>query len=343
VASNIHKKLVFGALGCGGLLVVLGGIGLLVERAGLAPRDASQQMITPNESAEAWDSLTAAVPGLTRVEPPVPTRSGAPAPSGFAVIVLSKSGEWLPPLGDTFPQGSTERKAWGRAALQVAVRQTVLRPVAARVPSIGIALFSSFVSSRVLLAAADDWSRHGDLPEAILCFDSALALGRAYATSTDLERAMTGARIERDAADLLSRDSLLAGGPAAADRARLAVASLDRFASRLRAIDGWILTAGATPTYTDSLAGWVADSTLPLTLRTAAVQAISMGWVFNPLEPGAGIAPARAEALRRLRESNLPDVVTAALDRFALSDVGLMTRFRIAASFRAERLMLSLP
>jgi hypothetical protein len=117
---------------------------------------------------------------------------------------------------------------------------------------------------------------------------------------------------------------------------------LDAFVTRVRTIDRWITATGADSRYVDSLAEWVSDSTLLLPARSAAAEAIAMGWVFSPLEPGMGPAPARREALRRLRESKLPNAVTAVLDR-GLANMGLTQRFLAMGTHRAERMMLLQP
>jgi hypothetical protein len=102
VASNIHKKLVFGALGCGGFFVVLGGIGLLLQRGGALPENEGAKSVTPRQSAAAWDSLTATSLAGALAEPPVPVFFRTPRAPGFLVFT-SKKGDAFPLLGDTFP------------------------------------------------------------------------------------------------------------------------------------------------------------------------------------------------------------------------------------------------
>jgi hypothetical protein len=109
------------------------------------------------------------------------------------------------------------------------------------------------------------------------------------------------------------------------------------------ALDRWITAIGADPRYVDSLAGWVSDSALPLPVRTAAVRAIALGWVFSALEPGIGPVPARREALRRLRASHLPEALNAAIDRDLRSGTGLTQRFAAVGTYRAQRMLLLRP
>lgn len=339
--SNIHKKLVFGAFGCGGLVVVLAGIGLLFQRSGLLPESEASKSVTPSQSAASWDSLSATAVAKTLAEPPVQVIFRTPRAPGVLIFLNLKGQESFPLLGDTFPAGSAERRRWDLAAQRVVVRN--LQPQATEDAGSPMMAPVMFFRARILLAAADNWSRRGNLPEAALALDSALAIGLAYAHSDDLDRVWVGSRIERDAMDLLWRDTVLAGGPIAAEKARQAVAPLDRFVTSVHALDRWITATGADPRYVDSLAEWVSDSALPLPARTAAVRAIALGWVFSALEPGMGPVPARREALRRLRASKLPGAVTAAIDRDMQSGTGITQRFAAVGTYRAERLLLLQP
>lgn len=340
--SNIHKKLVFGALGCGGFVVVLGVIGLILQRSGALPNNEASKSVTPWESAAAWDSLTARSVRESLSAPAVPVFSRTPRAPGLLVILDKKGQETFPLLGDTFPPASPERNRWVQAAQRVVVRNRPPAPTEGAAPSAALILPLTLYRTRILLAAADDWSRHGDLSQALLALDSALSVGLAYLHSDDLVRIWVGARIERDAMDLLSRDTVLAGGPNAAVSAGQAVTPLDRFVTRVRTLDRWLTATGADVRYVDSLAQWVSDSALPLPVRTAAARAIAMGWVYSALEPGTGPLPARREALRHLRESNLPSAVTVVLDQ-GLAGMGLTQRFMAMGTYRAERLMLTQP
>lgn len=339
--SNVHKKLVFGALGCGGLFAVLAGIGLLFQHSGLLPNDEASKSVTPAQSAAAWDSLSAASVATLLAEHPDPYFFPGPRAQGFLIIMDSQGRGPFLLLGDTFPPGSDERRTWDGVAQRVIIQRGRPKNAVDLGPSLmaPVMLFRT----RILLAAADRWSRRGSLPEAGLAFDSALTAGIAYAHSDDLDRVWVGARIERDAMDLLSRDTALAGGATAAGNARLAVARLDRLVRDVHALDRWILATGADPRFVDSLAVWVSDSSLPVAARIAAAHAIAMGWVFGALEPGIGPVSARRETLNRLRESSLPDAVAAAIDRDLQLGSGLTERFRAIATYRAERMLLLQP
>jgi hypothetical protein len=341
VAFDIHKKLILGALGCGGLFV-LGLVALLLfGRKEIFNGADTREVFMLGESAPSWDSLITASPH-DLVSPPAlaawHARGKAP---GFLHILVSKSRIEYPTFGDTFPEGSPERKDVVLTAQRVAVWSPKTRvPIGLAYPPAYIVFFRA----RIFLAAADDWSRHGDLPEGELAMDSVFALARVSLQSSDLERMMAGARIERDALDLLSRDTLLAGGGEAARNAGAAVPSWARFAQGLGAADHWMMAAGASTLYADSLAALVADSSLPVSWRATAAEGIAAGWVFNSVERERGIARSRTETLERIQRSRLPDSVTAAIHRAtAMSAGNLMDRFRASTDFRASRIMLFRP
>ena len=341
MASDIHKKLIVGALGCGGLLIVGFAALLYFGWQGALNDGGEQQIASPGESQEAWDSLAGLSPAALFDVPSLPTLHFPTRAAGWLFIRPPLNGDNLPVFGDTFPVGSKEQKKVVFTAQRVEVmddHSRVPRPAGA-LPIAATALFRA----RILLAAADDWSRHGDVGEAVVALDSALTLGRGAMRSGDLERVMVGARVERDALDLLSRDTSLAGGATNAAIAAAAVEPLGRMARRLQQVDHWMMAAGASARYVDSLAGWAADSSLPMPWRTASVAAIAMGWVFNTIEPATGLLPSRAAALRRLR-TNAIDSLDAELDRVAsVSTEHFADRMRAAGALRGQRLLLFLP
>ncbi|HWH02735.1 MAG TPA: hypothetical protein VN674_03520, partial [Gemmatimonadales bacterium] len=283
MASDIHKKLVFGALGCGGLLVVFGGIGLLLSKDQLFKGGTAQQTYTSDDGVAAWDTLSGFAIADSLAPPSLPpwSLSGASSP-GTLVLGASRSGDNLPAFGDTFPAGSKERTGWVESGASVTVsrptdKNYLSRSVVLVAPPAGFRLFQA----RALFAAAETWSRNGALPDARMAMDSTLNLAQGMQHSGALERLLVGARIERDAMDMLSRDTVLAGGETAAAKARERIAPLDRFVARLRRVDRLLTIAGSQSANARNLGDWVADSALPLALRTAAVRAIGLGWVFS--------------------------------------------------------------
>jgi hypothetical protein len=346
VASDIHKKLVIGALGCGGLLAVIGVIGLIVSKDQFFKQGTlKQQTYTPDQAVEAWDTLSRLSVADSLAAPRLPAWSlSGPATAGTLVIGASRSGNNLPVFGDTFPAASSERKSWEQSAARVSVRRAgVKRDSIFAMPLVGPSAGFRLFQARALFAAALAWSNAGNLPDARLAMDSALGLAHAMQRSSALERLLVGARIERDAMDMLSRHTMLAGGAAAAKEVAGRVAPLDHHVTRLREVDRLLNAAGSNSANATDLGAWVADNSLPLALRTAAVRAIGLGWVFNATEPGLGVDTARTGTLRRLRETSVPDSVTVAIDRVIHEGDTFTSRIRVATLYRAERLFLDMP
>lgn len=343
MASDIHKKLVFGALGCGGLFVVLGGIGLLMSKDQIFKGNDAQQTYSTDDGIAAWDTLSDFSLADSIAPPSLPPWSlpGAPG-AGTLVLGPSRSGNNLPAFGDTFPAGSTERTGWEESAASVTVHRPtdqnrLNRSVTLVAPSAGFRLFQA----RALFAAAEHWSGKGDLPDALLAMDSALNLSRGMQHSGALERLLVGARIERDAMDVLSRDTALAGGRVAAGHAAERVAPLDRYVARLRRLDRLLIIAGSESANARDLGDWVADTAIPLDIRTAAVRAIGLGWVFSATEPGLGVDTARTATLAQLHQSSTSDSVTVAIDRVTHLGDTFTSRIRVSTAYRAERMFLN--
>lgn len=340
MATDIHKKLIVGAMGCG-VVLILGLAALFYFGWQGALNEGEEQIVSAAESREAWDSLAALSPGPLFTVTPLPVMQEPRRAAGWLFVRASTTGDNLPAFGDTFPAGSKEQKKVVLTAQRVEVMDPHSRatPRAGGLPGAVNVLFRA----RILLAAADDWSRHGDTGEAVIALDSALALGRSAVASTDLEHVLVGARVERDAMDLLWRDTSLAGDPTNAAKASAMIEPLSRLARRLQKVDHWMMAVGASARYVDSLARWAADSSLPMPWRTASVEAIGMGWVFNATEPGAGVLPSRAAVLQHLR-TNAIDSLDAELDRVAsVSTEHFADRMRAAGAFRERRLLLFLP
>jgi len=340
VASDIHKKFVLGALGCGVIFILGFGALVLVGRQASTTPAGDEEMFMLGQAHTSWDSIahTAAAELLTL--PALPAWTPREKASGYLHIAQTGKNPF-PAFDDTFPAGSDEQKRVVLTAQRVVVLSGAARP---RTDTLGTPPYIIFFRARIFLAAADDWSRHGDLPEAELAMDTVLTLARVSLHAIDLEQVLAGARIERDAMDLLWRDTLLAGGAATAERAALALAPWGRLTRRLESADHWMMSTGSLNTYDDSLASLVADSTLPMSWRAAAATALGMGWVFDPDETAKGIAKARSATLESLRDSDLPDSISSVLDRAAeLSAGGFLDRTKAVADFRGMRRLLFQP
>ena len=119
MASDVHKKLVFGALGCGGLFVVVFAIGIVVSQDDIFKNGVKQQSYTLDDAIAAWDTLSDLSVTDSVAPPPLPPGSSpGPAAGGTRVIGVSRVGVNFPAVGDTFPAGSRERKAWADNAVQ---------------------------------------------------------------------------------------------------------------------------------------------------------------------------------------------------------------------------------
>lgn len=341
MAFDIHKKVIVGALGCGVFFILgIGALVLIGHRSSTVGGEQEDLMLA--QSAGSWDSLTHTSATDLLTFPPLPPPAPGARATGVLHIVESKNGDAFPAFGDTFPAGSPEQKDVVFTAQRVAVWEAGAQPRRGALPY--PPPYVVFFRARIFFAAADDWSRHGDPTDALLALDTAFALARASLRSADLERIIAGGRIARDGLDLLGRNTVLAGGPAPAGKARAAVAAWGRFVQRLQTADHWLMAAGASSLYIDSLAGLVTDSALPVPWRAGAARAIGMGWAFNTTEEGQGVSKARSRVLQLLQDSSLPDSVTAVINRaLALSKDGFMDRLREVATFRLQRQLLFRP
>ena len=110
--------------------------------------------------------------------------------------------------------------------------------------------------------------------------------------------------------------------------------------ARLRQVDRLLNIAGSDAANARDLGDWVADTSLPLPVRTAAVRAIGLGWVFSATEPGLGVDTARTATLQRLRGTSGNDSVTVAIDRVIHEGATFTSRIRVATVYRTERMFL---
>jgi len=329
-----------GAFGCGGLLAILLGVGLVVSRDEIRTTGAAQRSYTLDQAIAAWDTLSHLSITDSLAPPALPSWPTPALPElGTLVIGESRRGDYLPAFGDTFPPGAPERKTWEESAAQISLvrpglgRDTLHQGFAAA----GYRVFQA----RALFAAAVEWTNDGVMPNARLAMDSALSLAHGMQKSGALERLLAGARIERDAMVVLSRDTILAGGESASRQAAQRVAPFDRYVARVRQVYRLLSIAGSQAENIDDLRELIADSTLPLAFRNTAVRSIGLGWVLNASEPGLGIDSVRFAALRTLRGSGIPDSMKATIDRVMASAGSTFTqRIRLATAYRGERALL---
>jgi hypothetical protein len=341
VQSSTHKKIVYGALGCAGLVVVLGVVGLLVSHGLGLPSDMVRpEIFTPQQAAAALDSLSHAdIPALLRRPPGGAWRMVAPVDTRIVFYIDSGSLDGALFFGDTFPTGSFQRTAWLESAGSVHVRKATTPAPAAEGNSHSDGR-SSLMTARALFATASKLSGRYSIDVAVArnAIDSAVEIGRTLEGSTDLWALRAGIRIERDALDVLARDSLLAGGRAGSKRATAPIGTLTDYAATLRTLDRWIAAAGASAASVDTLASWAANDSIPLVARAEFIRAIGLGWALSQLEPSFGIAPHRAEVLDRLRKLALPAPLVAVIDQMPPGSIGMMERLTRANAYRVARM-----
>jgi hypothetical protein len=337
VKPATHKKIVIAGLGCGGLIVALGVVGLILasrlgmERpaSGLAPGVPVNrlQSAAAVESLRAvdWRALVGRHPPDTLALRPRGRRDGA----RLAWAVWRDTVGLVPQsaFGDTFPRGSFARRMWLQTARSPVVDSLLLAatlpwdPAAAPpVDSLnahrgGIAESRVLYGTRALLAAereardAHYWTRADTLARAVI------TIGRRLQEDSLLSRTVVGLRVEREGLFVLGRsrarvDSELGAG--------------ERLVRLFQA-------AGADAVHSDTLASWVRNPDAPLPARFECVIAVGYGWLHNPNEMLYGLDPRRAAALRSLERTSLPPALVAAV-RAGAAALRLPLAARVALS-----------
>jgi hypothetical protein len=327
VQASTHKKIVFGAFGCGGLLALLMvGSVLLVRRSGVTPPP-SELPLAPVSAAAALDSLSAydLQALFAESETPLPF-----VPSATHVIARWRADRRvLIQFLDTAPPGSWQARSWRDAGAAVVIES---------LPA-GVAPPDTQPYGRAILAAARVLAESGDPARARDAVAIAVRRAREFQGRSDILMVVAGLRLERDALDMLARDSLLAGGAAGRAAAEASLVALDRRLGEVRAVRTLIAAAGTSAAALPALAAWARDSTLPLAVRDEMIRAIGFGWILDPPEVTYGLDTARAAAMRDLGTVAWPPDLARTLKEATLGSPNMMERFRLSISYRTKRML----
>lgn len=323
-----HKKLVFGALGCSGVLVLLMvGSVLMVKHSGVAPPPA-ELPLAPVTAAAALDSLS--VYDLRALFAP----PGAP----LALMPLAKrvTARWRADSRRTFiqfldtaPPASWQGRSWREVGAAVVVES---------LPA-GVPLPDSEPAGRVILAAARVRLESGDPLLARDAVALAVRHARRFEGQPDVLKVIAGLRLERDALEMLARDSQLAGGAAARTLAEASLKAMERRLREVRSVRSLIATASVSAAAIPTLAAWARDSTLPLAIRDEMIRAVGFGWVLDPPEVTYGLDTARAAAIRDLAAVPWPPALAQTLKEATLGRPNMVDRLRLSISYRAKRML----
>ncbi len=334
-SASFHKRLVFGSAGCALLLVILMVLGWFGMRQTGFDMPQRERLIPPAVAAAALDSLSR-LDVFTWVKAPTQGQSlrcRETDPNQHVALFPSADTLTIPlAFGDTFPPGSPQRRLWMRLGSVVALD---------RGPPVGEAYLDSIPPGRWLLAGIRVRLDRGDRAAACVVLAALLDKAGRLESRQELRMLVGGAELERDAADMISRDAQLrAGSEMARERAVELLSALDRRARGLRELQSLIDEAGTAPASVDTLASWAGDSTLPLAVRDAFVRAIGYGWVDNSLELGLGVDRARRNAIDRLTHGGVPgNLRRTAQTAGAIMKASLPQRFQFAVTYRTRRLL----
>lgn len=327
--ASTHKRIIFGALGCGGLLVVLMvGSTLLVKRSGLTPPPAELAVI-PVAPAVALDSLSGYdLASLLVLADPLPL-----VPEAAAHRVARWRGEHRVAITflDTFPPDAWQAHFWRATGRDVLIES--LPPGAAPPPP------DSQPFGHVTLAAARDLLESGDPEGARVAVALALRRAREYERSSDLIAVITGLRLERDALDMLARDATLSGRAAVRAGAAASLVALDRRLDEVRSVRTLIAAAGASSTGVPALAAWARDSTLPLAIRDEMIRGIGFGWVLDPPEVSYGLDTIRPATMRSLAAVAWPPQLVPTVREATLGSPNMVQRITLSISYRTKRML----
>lgn len=323
-----HKKIVFGAIGCSGLLVLLVVASLIMaRRSGVAPPP-SELPLAPVTAAAALDSLTN-----------YDLRALFALPDAPFVLVSSGAtmfARWRPDRRrlavqflDTAPPDSRQGRIWREVGAAVAIESL---PAGAPPPD-------SQPIGRAILAAARVQLESGDPARAREAVVLAVRRARAFEGRPDILLVVSGLRLERDALEMLARDSLLAGGASARALAEASLVAMDRRLGEVRSVRSLIATAGTSPSAVPTLAGWARDPTLPLAFRDEMIRAVGFGWVLDPQEVLEGLDTARAAAIRTLAAGTWPPALAQTLQEVRPGSPNAVARVRLSMSYRAKRML----
>jgi len=328
VQAATHKKIVFGAIGCSGLLVLLVvGSVLMVQYTGVAPPP-GELPLAPVTAAAALDSLSDRNLGDLFAWPVAPFVLGPPRARVIA--------RWHPDRPhtavqflDTAPPGSRQARMWREAGAAVVIES---------LPA-GVALPDSEPIGRAILAAARVQLESGDPARARDAVALAVRHARGFEMRPDVVLVVAGLRLERDALEMLARDSRLAGGASAQALAESSFVAIERRLAEVRSVRSLIATAGTSPAAVPTLAAWARDSTLPLPFRDEMIRAVGFGWVLDPQEMTTGLDTVRAASIRHLTAVAWPPELAQTLKEATLGSPNFVQRLRLSISYRAKRML----
>jgi hypothetical protein len=316
-----HKWIVFGAMGCAGLFVV-GMVSLFLIGRNAVLHDTAGAALLRRDATADLQALEQA--GFTDPAMDVDPADRLPHVDR-ALAELSHQAcdttlvphQWIV-FGDTFPEGSRQRKAWQDAARWNSVARVVAAAqdtsasggwVPGTCPSIMFP-WRLMIEGRAVLARAREQAKSGQPDVARRTLRAMVAIGAALSAGNRLPDAEAGLRLQRDALAMLATVS------AARDTARLrreangvAVIRILTTATLQR-----IARVSADPGHVDSLAELAASPHIPLVVRGEMVRMIGLGWVGNKSEQLGGVAPEREAALSRLAP-RLPEELDARLQQ----------------------------
>jgi hypothetical protein len=329
VQPSTHKRIIFGALGCGGLLVVLMvGSTLLVNRSGLVPPP-SELAVIPVTPAAALDSLSAYdLPSLLALPEPLNL-----VPEAAAHRVARWRGDRRAAVTflDTFPAGSWQAHFWRASGGDVVIESLP--------PGAALPLPDSQPFGHVTLAAARVLLESGDLKGARVAVALALRRASEYERRSDLIAVITGLRLERDALQMLARDSTLSGSAAVRARAGASLVAMDRRLAAVRSVRTLIAAAGASAAGVPALATWARDSTLPLAIRDEMIRGIGFGWVLDPPEVSYGLDTIRPATMRGLAAVAWPRPLVPTVQEATLGSPNMVQRITLSISYRTKRML----
>lgn len=321
MSPDAHKKIVYGAFGCSGVLVVLGVASWIVVGKSGIETPPSQPPVTPAQASAALDSLsTYDLAALFPVPVPLTTRTFARWRTTSRPVLV---------FGDTFPRSSWQSTTWRAAGRAVVVESLPDRsppPAESQPPG------------HAILAAARSALESGEPVRARAAVRLALQCAHDLQTRSDLLLVILGIRVERDAYLMIDRDGRLVESDSVRRLAPAMLAALDRRLGEVRQVRALIATSGATPAGAVALAAWALDSGVPLVARDEIIRAIGYGWVLDPREVSLGLDSARVAAMQRLAGGTLPPDLRRTLQAVTFGRPNLAQRFDLAISYRTKRM-----
>lgn len=322
-----HKRIVFGAIGCSGLLVLLIVASvLMVRHSGVAPPP-SELPRAPVTATAALDSLSAYDLQALFTPPDAPFLL---APSARMIARWRPDGRRIAvQFLDTAPRDSWQGRSWREAGAAVAIEPL---PDSEALPD-------SQPIGRAILAAARVRLESGDPARARDAVALAVQRAREFERRPDVLMVVAGLHLERDALDMLARDSLLAGGASERAWAEASLVAMDRRLREVRSVRTLIAAAGASAAAVPTLATWARDSTLPLAIRDELIRAVGFGWVLDPPEVTFGLDTARARSIRNLAAVEWPPSLAQTLKEATLGTPNMAQRLRLSISYRTKRML----